>query len=181
MAAAAMAASSALSPAESFAGLLQRPVEMPPDDVIRALMMDAIGAAKSAGASYSDVRIGRYRNSIVFTREQQIVQTADTDSVGAGVRALVDGTWGFGATKILTRDGVTAAAREAVAIAKANRIARDQPVQLAPVQAYPRLGLAGRTWHHRNQGSYERAPPSNPCRSSRFPPFLLCVSLRSLR
>ena len=137
MAAAAMAASSALSPAESFAGLIQRPVEMPPDDVIRALMMDAIGAAKSAGASYSDVRIGRYRNSIVFTREQQIVQTADTDSVGAGVRALVDGTWGFGATKVLTRDGVTAAAQEAVAIAKANRIARDQPVQLAPVQAYP--------------------------------------------
>jgi TldD protein len=137
MAAAALAATGALSPAESFAGLLQRPVEMPPDDVIRALMMDAIGAAKSAGASYSDVRIGRYRNSIVFTREQQIVQTADTDSVGAGVRALVDGTWGFGATKTLTRDGVVAAAREAVAIAKANRIARDQAVQLAPVQAYP--------------------------------------------
>jgi TldD protein len=137
MAAAAFAATSALSPAESFAGLLQRPAEMPPDNVIRALMMDAIGAAKSAGASYSDVRIGRYRNSIVFTREQQIIQTADTDSVGAGVRALVDGTWGFGATKVLTRDGVTAAAREAVAIAKANRIARDQPVQLSPVQAYP--------------------------------------------
>jgi TldD protein len=137
MAGGAFAATNALSPAESFAGLLQRPVEMPPDDVIRALMMDAIGAAKSAGASYSDVRIGRYRNSIVFTREQQIIQTADTDSVGAGVRALVDGTWGFGATKILTRDGVVAAAREAVAIAKANRIARDQPVQLAPVQSYP--------------------------------------------
>ena len=137
MAAAALAATSALSPAESFAGLLQPPVEIPPDDVIRALMMDAIGAAKSGGASYSDVRIGRYRNSFVFTREQQIIQTADTDSVGAGVRALVDGTWGFGATKTLTRDGVVAAAREAVAIAKANRIARDQPVQLSPVQAYP--------------------------------------------
>ena len=66
--------------------------------------------------------------TFVFTREQQIVQTADTDSIGAGVRALVDGTWGFAATKILTKDGVAAAAREAVAIAKANRIARDQPV-----------------------------------------------------
>jgi TldD protein len=60
----------------------------------------------------------------------------DTDNIGAGVRALVDGTWGFGATKTLTTDAVAAAAREAVAIAKANRIARDQPVQLAPVQAY---------------------------------------------
>jgi len=138
MAAAALAAAGALSPAEAMAGLVRStPVEMPPDDIVRALMHDAITAAKSAGASYSDVRLGRYRSSIVFTREQQIVQTADIDNVGVGVRALVDGTWGFGATKTLTHDGVVAAAREAVAIAKANRIARDQPVQLSPVEAYP--------------------------------------------
>ena len=138
MAAAAIAATSALSPSRSFAGLIRsNEVELPPDDTVRALMMTAINTAKSAGASYSDVRIGRYRDSIVFTREQQIVQTADVDNVGAGVRALVDGTWGFGASKNLTTDGVAAAAREAVAIAKANRIARDQPVQLTPVAAYP--------------------------------------------
>jgi TldD protein len=138
MAAAAIAATGALSPAKSFGGLLRsKEVEMPADDTVRALMMTAINTARSAGASYSDVRIGRYRNSIVFTREQQIVNTADIDNIGAGVRALVDGTWGFGATKTLTTDGVAAAAREAVAIAKANRIARDQPVQLSPVQSYP--------------------------------------------
>jgi TldD protein len=138
MAAAAIAATGALTPARSFGGLLRsNEVEMPTDDTVRALMMTAINTAKSAGASYSDVRIGRYHNSIVFTREQQIVNTADIDTIGAGVRALVDGTWGFGATKTLTTDGVAAAAREAVAIAKANRIARDQPVQLSPGQAYP--------------------------------------------
>jgi TldD protein len=137
MAAAAIAATGALRPANAFAGLVPtKPVEMPQDDKVRALMMTAINTAKSAGASYSDVRIGRYRQSFVFTREQQIVNTVDTDNIGAGVRALVDGTWGFGATKTLTTDAVAAAAREAVAIAKANRIARDQPVQLAPVQAY---------------------------------------------
>src|SRR5712675_3127747 len=138
MAAAAVAATGAFSPARSFGGILSaKEVELPQDDVVRGLMMTAINTAKSAGASYSDVRIGRYRNSIVFTREQQIVNTADVDNIGAGVRALVDGTWGFGASKTLTTDGVAAAAREAVAIAKANRIARDQPVQLTPVQSYP--------------------------------------------
>src|SRR3954466_3445887 len=139
MAAAAIAATGAFNPAQAMSGFVATPgaKEMPADDTIRELLMAAITTAKSAGASYSDVRIGRYRNSIVFTREQQIVQTADTDSIGAGVRALVDGTWGFGATKVLTKDGVAAAAREAVAIAKANRIARDQPVVLAPTQAYP--------------------------------------------
>ena len=132
------AAATALFPARSFADLARvRPVEMPPDDAIKALMMTAIDAAKSAGASYSDVRLGRYRQSFVFTREQQIVNTVDTDSLGAGVRALVDGTWGFGATETLTTDGMAAAAREAVAIARANRIARDQPVQLAPIESYP--------------------------------------------
>jgi TldD protein len=137
IAGAAVAATGALSPSRAFGGLVRPRAEMPQDDVVRALMMTAINAAKSAGASYSDVRIGRYRNSIVFTREHQIVNTADIDNIGAGVRALVDGTWGFGATKTLTTDGVAAAAREAVAIARANRIARDQPVQLTPVASYP--------------------------------------------
>ncbi len=132
LAAAAIAATGAFSPSPSFAGLIgTKPVEMPQDDVIRGLMMTALNTAKAAGASYSDVRIGRYRQSFVFTREQQIVHTVDTDSLGAGVRALVNGTWGFGATQALTTDGVAAAAREAVAIAKANRIASDKAVQLA--------------------------------------------------
>jgi TldD protein len=138
LAAAATGIAGAFSPARSLATLVQsRPVEMPPDDAVRALMMAAINTAKSAGASYSDVRLGRYRQSFVFTREQQIVNTVDTDSIGAGVRALVDGTWGFAATETLTADGMAAAAREAVAIARANRIARDQVVELTPVQAYP--------------------------------------------
>ncbi len=112
MAAAAIAATKTFSPTKSFGGILRTPeVELPQDDVVRGLMMTAINTAKSAGASYSDVRIGRYHNSVVFTREQQIVNTADVDNKGAGVRALVDGTWGFGATKTLTTDGV-AAARE---------------------------------------------------------------------
>ena len=137
IAAAAVAAAGMFNPAEAMSGFVAGAAEMPAEDNIRDLMMAAINTARGLGASYSDVRIGRYRNSIVFTREQQIVNTADTDSIGAGVRALVDGTWGFGATKVLTKDGVAAAAREAVAIAKANRIARDQPVVLAPVQSYP--------------------------------------------
>ncbi len=111
--------------------------EIPDDTSIRELMMAALDAAKSAGAGYADVRIGRQRQNFVFTREQQIQNVVDTDSIGCGVRALVDGTWGFAASRDLTRDGVSAAAREAVAIAKANRIARDAPVVLAPTQSYP--------------------------------------------
>ena len=110
---------------------------IPPDDRVRALMMTALDAARGAGAGYADVRIGRYRNGFVATRERQITRTADTDSIGAGVRVLVDGTWGFAATRTLTKAGVAGAAREAAGIAKANRVARDKAVQLAPSQSYP--------------------------------------------
>jgi TldD protein len=103
----------------------------------KELLLEAINAAKMAGASYADCRIARFRQNFVVTREQQIINVVDTDTLGAGIRALVDGCWGFAATRDLTRAAVTAAAREAVAIAKANRIARDRSVELAPTQAYP--------------------------------------------
>ncbi len=106
--------------------------EMPTDDRIRELMMGALSTARGAGASFSDVRIGRYRQNFIITREQQIVNVVDTDTIGCGVRVLVDGVWGFGASRTLTPDGVAAATREAVAIARANRIARARPVELAP-------------------------------------------------
>ncbi len=104
---------------------------------IKELLMEALNAAKAAGAAWSDARIGRYRQNVVVTREKQIVQVGDTDSIGIGIRALVNGAWGFAASQILTRDGVAAAAREAAAIAKANRIPFAAPVVLAPAPAYP--------------------------------------------
>lgn len=103
----------------------------------KELLMVALDAAKGAGASYSDARIGRYRQNFVVTREQQIINVVDTDTLGCGVRVLVDGCWGFAATRFLTRDAVAGAAREATAIAKANRVARDRPIELASAPAVP--------------------------------------------
>jgi TldD protein len=103
---------------------------------VRALLMRALDAAKSAGATYADVRISRQRQNFVFTREKQIQNVVDTDSVGIGVRALVDGTWGFAATRLLTPEGASSAAREAVAIARASRVARDKGVEWLPAPAH---------------------------------------------
>jgi TldD protein len=103
----------------------------------KELMMEALNAARGAGASWADARIGRFRQNFVFTREKQFVQAVDTDTIGCGVRALVDGCWGFAATRLLTTEAVVGAAREAVAIAKANRVARDRAIELAPAPAVP--------------------------------------------
>jgi hypothetical protein len=130
----AIAAEAAMRKANSMPYAIEAPAPATPvmDAATRELMMEALNASKMAGADYADVRIGRYRANFVQTREQQIVNVADTDSMGCGVRALVDGTWGFGATRTLTKDGVASAAKKAVAVAKATRLGRDKAVELAP-------------------------------------------------
>ncbi|HMS02149.1 MAG TPA: TldD/PmbA family protein [Gemmatimonadaceae bacterium] len=111
------------------------------DPATRELMMEALDAAKRAGAGWADVRIGRNRNNSVNTREQQVTNVVESDTMGCGVRVLVDGCWGFAATQTLTKAGVGTAAQEAVAIARANRVAMGRRVELAPA---PSLG--DRTW-----------------------------------
>ncbi len=134
------AVATALSPT---IGLPQRPASagLEPawagmDPAVRALLLEALGAAKSAGASYADARIARQRFNSIQTRERQIQDVQDSDTIGCGVRALVDGCWGFAATPRLTKDGVGRAAREAVAVAKASRVARKEPVELAPTEVW---------------------------------------------
>lgn len=92
----------------------------------------ALSAAKSAGATYCDVRVGRYLRQFVITRERSVQNVVNTESVGTGVRVIADGAWGFAATNELTADAVAKAARQATAIAKANAKFQTEKVRLAP-------------------------------------------------
>ena len=96
----------------------------------------ALNTAKSKGASYADVRIGRYLQQYVFTREKQVQNIVNAESYGVGVRVLANGTWGFAATSDVTDKGVAKAAEQAVAIAKANSKLQKEPVKLAPVKGF---------------------------------------------
>ncbi|MGH7601376.1 MAG: PmbA/TldA family metallopeptidase, partial [bacterium] len=96
----------------------------------------ALNAAKSKGATYADVRIGRYLNQFIVTREEKVLNIVNTESYGAGVRVIANGTWGFAATNEVTTDQLAKAAEQAVAIAKANAKLQQEPVQLAPVPRY---------------------------------------------
>lgn len=100
----------------------------------KALANIALNAATSAGATYCDVRIGRYMRQFVITRETRVENVVNTESLGAGVRVIANGTWGFAATSDLSNEGVAKAAKQAVAIAKSNAKSQTKPVQLAPVK-----------------------------------------------
>ncbi|GGI90532.1 TldD protein [Polymorphobacter multimanifer] len=103
-----------------------------PDALKRRLADVGLGAATSGGATYCDVRVGRYLRQFTVTREKTVQNVINTESVGVGIRVIADGAWGFAATNDMTDDGVAETARLALAIAKANARQQTEPVRLAP-------------------------------------------------
>jgi TldD protein len=96
----------------------------------------ALNTAKSKGASYADIRIGRYLNQAIITRENRVQNVASSESYGIGVRVLVNGCWGFAATNDVTKEGIAKTAEKAVAVAKANSKIGGKPIELAPQKGY---------------------------------------------
>jgi TldD protein len=96
----------------------------------------ALNAARSKGATYTDVRIGRYLNQFVVTREDKVQNIVNTESYGMGIRVIANGSWGFAAIDKMDKDSIAKAAELAVAIAKENSRLLTEPVQLAPQKGY---------------------------------------------
>lgn len=96
----------------------------------------ALNEAKSKGATYVDVRIGRYLSQFVATREQKVRGIANTESYGIGIRVIADGFWGFAATNEMNKEDIAKTAAIAVAVARANAKLKGEPVQLVPQQGY---------------------------------------------
>jgi len=107
------------------------------DVAAKKLLADtALNAAKAKGATYTDVRIGRYLQQFLFTREKNVQNITNAESFGVGIRVIANGTWGFSATSDVTPDGIKKCAETAVAIAKANSKLQTEPVELAPVKGH---------------------------------------------
>ena len=126
-------------PIPSFANAVdaERLLEPGIDVAVKKRLADvALNAARSAGATYTDVRIGRYLNQFLITREDKVQNIVNTESFGTGIRVIANGTWGFASTNEVTEEGIAKAARQAVAIAKANSKVQTDPVQLVPVNGY---------------------------------------------
>jgi TldD protein len=104
------------------------------DPLALEIANEALNAARKAGATYADARVGRYRRQVISTRERQVAGVSDNESYGLGVRTLVDGCWGFAATSSMTRAGAQRAAQDAAAMSRAARIVRKHRVELAPVK-----------------------------------------------
>ncbi len=107
------------------------------DSNVKELCVIALDAARSAGASYADVRVVRNRSQRLATRDDRVTGINDGETYGFGIRVLVGGAWGFVGSTKLTRRGVREVAQRAVEQARANQSTMIQPAVLAPVDVYP--------------------------------------------
>lgn len=118
----------AVEPDISIGTLAELPIDHPE---IKALALRAIDAAKSAGATYADVRLTRTESQFLLAALAR--SWKDRETLAVGIRALVNGYWGFAASPIWSADEVVTLARDAVAQAKSNAGGTSKTVDLGTI------------------------------------------------
>ena len=105
------------------------PEPLPPieDPRLATLAARALDSAKSAGASYADVRL-----SHTSTRRFDERSAGDSEDMEVGVRALVEGYWGFASGPVWSPDEMARLGKEAVHQARTNALGKPRVAALAP-------------------------------------------------
>jgi TldD protein len=112
----------------------------------------ALDTASARGAEYADVRFETARTERIEVRNGVVSTLSDATSTGYGIRALVDGAWGFAASADLSDAGVDAAAHRAVEVAKASAAIARRRFGSAPPRA----------WNDTFETPYDRDPADIP-------------------
>jgi TldD protein len=86
--------------------------------------MRALDTARMRGASYADVRLVHFRSESVTVRNRNVEGLVVDESMGFGVRVIVDGYWGFASSNDLSAPEADRVAAQAVKIARASALVR---------------------------------------------------------
>ena len=92
----------------------------------------ALNLANLRCASYADARIVDGRSRALATKNGKVSHASDSESLGIGIRVIVNGAWGFAAADDLSRNAVEETAARAVAIAQASARVKQEEVRMAP-------------------------------------------------
>ncbi|MBV9120531.1 MAG: TldD/PmbA family protein [Chloroflexi bacterium] len=102
---------------------------------MRDIAQRALNQAQVAGASYADVRVINQRSETIAVKNGVVEAFSRGSSQGFGVRAIVDGAWGFAASNQLTTAEADRVAALAASIARASAQAKKADVRLSPLPA----------------------------------------------
>lgn len=136
-----------VDPAFAESGMMRQwdqstPIDTVPranDPQLRELAMRALDAAKSAGATYADVRLTLTRRQSFYYGNAPI----DSEHIAVGIRALVNGAWGFVAGPRWTLSEMSRLGKDAVDQARANAWDGVPPVDIGTLPTQP-----SGTWAH---------------------------------
>ncbi len=103
---------------------------------MKLIAQQALDRAMRQGVTYADVRVIDHRDRHVSTKNGRVGLASSSESLGAGIRVIAGGCWGFAATDELTPEGLEAAGSLAVEIAKASALAKKHDILLAPEEKY---------------------------------------------
>ena len=90
----------------------------------------ALDTARVRGAAYADVRVVRRQEESIDVKSGRLAGVLSHETEGFGVRALVDGAWGFASSHRLTAAEADRVAAQAVRIARASATALRRRVVL---------------------------------------------------
>ncbi len=88
------------------------------------------------GASYADARFLDMRNESINVRNKVVQGITRSTNKGFGIRAIVNGAWGFSASNILSEDEVARVARRALDVARASALTKKEDVVLSEEKPY---------------------------------------------
>jgi TldD protein len=102
--------------------------------VLKDMLAKSVDYGRSLGAEYVEVRAQSLFKTLLTTKDGTVEGATDGTESGAGVRALVNGAWGFVSLGKLEPKLLTEAVDEAVRLAKAAGLWVKKPVKLADVK-----------------------------------------------
>jgi TldD protein len=94
--------------------------------------MRALDTAKNRGATYADTRVVRRRTESITVRNENVEGLSADETLGFGVRVIVDGYWGFASSHRMTLEEADRVAAQAVRIARASGQVRGPKANIGP-------------------------------------------------
>ena len=99
---------------------------------MRDVALRALDTARLRGAAYADVRIVNFRAETVAVRNRNVEGLVVDESLGFGVRVIVDGYWGFASSNNLSTSEADRVAAAAVKIARASALVSGRKADIGP-------------------------------------------------
>jgi len=91
----------------------------------------AVDKAQSLGASYAEARFQEDTEMMFFLKNKELQGVLNDLHSGIGIRVLVNGSFGFAATNVLTEESIIKIVEHAVKLAKAYSKLSKEPIELS--------------------------------------------------